>query len=85
MPPQLAEMEEGVADGRDLKEMEEEELWDMINNHRYRISQSVKPCTLIPYLRQARVLNELDEDEILNFVKFPNWSLRTSERRRGYE
>ncbi|XP_048870502.1 caspase recruitment domain-containing protein 14 isoform X2 [Brienomyrus brachyistius] len=71
-------MEEDMPDERDLKEMEEEELWDMINNHRYRISQNVKPCTLIPYLRQARVLNELDEDEILNFVKFPNWSLRTS-------
>lgn len=62
----------------DLKEMEEEELWDLINNHRHRVSLDVRPCMLIPYLRQARVLNELDEDEILNCMKFPNRSIRTS-------
>ncbi|XP_035256478.1 caspase recruitment domain-containing protein 14 [Anguilla anguilla] len=62
----------------DLKEMEEEDLWDLINNHRHRVSLDVRPCMLIPYLRQARVLNELDEDEILNCMKFPNRSMRTS-------
>ncbi|XP_061079645.1 caspase recruitment domain-containing protein 14 [Conger conger] len=71
-------MAESAAERPDLKEMEEEDLWDMINNHRHRVSLDVRPCMLIPYLRQARVLNELDEDEILNCMKFPNRSMRTS-------
>ncbi|CAN9510791.1 unnamed protein product [Ophioblennius macclurei] len=62
----------------DLKEMGEEELWEKINDNRYRISKDVRPCILIPYLRQARVLSELDEDEILSSHKLDNRSMRTS-------
>ncbi|KAL4648003.1 caspase recruitment domain-containing protein 14 isoform X1 [Arapaima gigas] len=67
-----------AARGRDLKEMDEDDLWEMINDNRHRISLGAKPGMLIPYLRQARVLNELDEDEILNCAKFPNWTMKTS-------
>lgn len=58
--------------------MEEEELWDLINDNRHRISLHVRPCILIPYLRQARVLTEMDEDEILSSHKLENRSMRTS-------
>ncbi|XP_023833297.1 caspase recruitment domain-containing protein 14 [Salvelinus sp. IW2-2015] len=62
----------------DLKEMGEEDVWELINDNRHRISLGVKPCMLIPYLRQARVLTEMDEDEILSCLKLNNSSMRTS-------
>ncbi|XP_040893017.1 caspase recruitment domain-containing protein 14 [Toxotes jaculatrix] len=65
-------------EGPDLKEMGEEELWELINDNRHRISLGVRPCILIPYLRQARVLTEMDEDEILSCHKLTNRCMRTS-------
>nr|XP_020451666.1 caspase recruitment domain-containing protein 14-like [Monopterus albus] len=62
----------------DLKEMGEEELWELINDNRHRISLGVRPCNLIPYLRQARVLSEMDEDEILSCHNLTNRCMRTS-------
>jgi hypothetical protein len=70
---------ECVIRGTDLKELDEEGLWELINDHRHRISLGVRPCMLIPYLRQARVLSELDEDEILSCHNLHNRSMRTSE------
>lgn len=64
--------------GPDLKEMGEEELWELINDNRHRISLGVRPCIVIPYLRQARVLTEMDEDEILSCHNLTNRSMRTS-------
>ncbi|XP_062852643.1 caspase recruitment domain-containing protein 14 [Trichomycterus rosablanca] len=71
-------MGEVMHEPQDFKDMEEEELWDMINDNRHAISLKVRPCLLIPYLRQARVLTDLDEDEILSCLKFTNRSMRTS-------
>lgn len=70
---------ECVPEGPDLREMGEEELWELINDNRHRISLGVRPCILIPYLRQARVLTEMDEDEILSCHNLTNRSMRTSE------
>uniref|UniRef100_A0AAQ4PZC3 Caspase recruitment domain family, member 14 n=1 Tax=Gasterosteus aculeatus aculeatus TaxID=481459 RepID=A0AAQ4PZC3_GASAC len=58
--------------------MGDEELWELINDNRHRISLGVRPCILIPYLRQARVLTEMDEDEILSCHNLTNRSMRTS-------
>ncbi|KAI3352755.1 hypothetical protein L3Q82_019333 [Scortum barcoo] len=69
---------ECVPEGPDLREMGEEELWELINDNRHRISLGVRPCILIPYLRQARVLTEMDEDEILSCHNLTNRSMRTS-------
>lgn len=69
---------EGVLVGPDLKQMGEEELWELINDNRHRISLGVRPCIVIPYLRQARVLTEMDEDEILSCHNLTNRSMRTS-------
>ena len=66
-------------EGPDLKKMGEEELWELINDNRHRISLGVRPCILIPYLRQARVLTEMDEDEIVSCHNLTNRSMRTSE------
>nr|XP_046258842.1 caspase recruitment domain-containing protein 14 isoform X2 [Scatophagus argus] len=69
---------ECIPEGPDLREMGEEELWELINDNRHRISLGVRPCILIPYLRQARVLTEMDEDEILSCHNLTNRSMRTS-------
>ncbi|XP_029998822.1 caspase recruitment domain-containing protein 14 [Sphaeramia orbicularis] len=69
---------ECVSEGRDPKEMGEEDLWDLINDNRHRISLDVRPCIVMPYLRQARVLSEVDEDEILSCHNLTNRSMRTS-------
>uniref|UniRef100_A0A3Q3WAF9 Uncharacterized protein n=1 Tax=Mola mola TaxID=94237 RepID=A0A3Q3WAF9_MOLML len=69
---------ECAPEGPNLKEMGEEELWELINDNRHRISLGVRPCILIPYLRQARVLTEMDEDEILSCHNLTNRSMRTS-------
>lgn len=54
-------------------------MWELINDNRHRISLGVRPGVLIPYLRQARVLTEMDEDEILSCHNLTNRSMRTSE------
>lgn len=70
---------ECVLEGPDPKEMSEEALWELINDNRHRISLGVRPCILIPYLRQVRVLSEVDEDEILSCHNLTNRCMRTSE------
>ncbi|XP_048054059.1 caspase recruitment domain-containing protein 14 [Megalobrama amblycephala] len=70
-------MTESVLNTPDLKDLEEEELWDLINDNRHAISIGVRPCVLIPYLRQARVLTNLDEDEIFTNPRIINRCMRT--------
>nr|XP_015211505.1 PREDICTED: caspase recruitment domain-containing protein 14 [Lepisosteus oculatus] len=60
------------------KELDEEALWELIDDNRHCVSLGVQPCLLIPYLRQARVLDELDEDEILHCLQFTNRCMKTS-------
>ncbi|KAL7890917.1 hypothetical protein AOLI_G00003930 [Acnodon oligacanthus] len=69
---------ESIEETPDLKDMDEEVLWDLINDNRHSICLGIRPCILIPYLRQVRVLTDLDEDEILTCLKFTNRSMRTS-------
>ncbi|KAM9313946.1 caspase recruitment domain-containing protein 14 [Pholidichthys leucotaenia] len=67
-----------VPEGPDPKDMGEEALWELINDNRHRICLGVRPCVLTPYLRQARVLTEMDEDEIFTCHNLTNRSMRTS-------
>ncbi|KAL1272979.1 hypothetical protein QQF64_028841 [Cirrhinus molitorella] len=71
-------MAESVLNIPDLKDLDGEELWDLINDNRHAISLGVRPCVVIPYLRQARVLTDLDEDEILTCLNFTNRGMKTS-------
>nr|XP_033817534.1 caspase recruitment domain-containing protein 14 [Geotrypetes seraphini]XP_033817535.1 caspase recruitment domain-containing protein 14 [Geotrypetes seraphini]XP_033817536.1 caspase recruitment domain-containing protein 14 [Geotrypetes seraphini]XP_033817537.1 caspase recruitment domain-containing protein 14 [Geotrypetes seraphini]XP_033817538.1 caspase recruitment domain-containing protein 14 [Geotrypetes seraphini] len=61
----------------EINELEEEELWDMIETHRCKIVHSLTPSRLTPYLRQAKVLDQLDEEEILHSLSFTNTAMRT--------
>ncbi|KAG8565061.1 hypothetical protein GDO81_012694 [Engystomops pustulosus] len=60
----------------ELMDLEEEELWEIINKHRCKIVQRLSPGRLTPYLRQAKVLDAMDEEEILHCVKFSTRAMR---------
>uniref|UniRef100_F6XA67 Caspase recruitment domain family member 14 n=1 Tax=Ornithorhynchus anatinus TaxID=9258 RepID=F6XA67_ORNAN len=59
-----------------LKALDEETLWEMLEGHRYKIVRFVSPSRLTPYLRQAKVLDQLDEEEVLHNPKFTNNAMR---------
>ncbi|XP_068932197.1 caspase recruitment domain-containing protein 14 isoform X2 [Petaurus breviceps papuanus] len=59
-----------------LTTLDEENLWEIMENHRYRIVRNVYPSRLTPYLRQAKVLDQLDEEEVLHSPKFTNNAMR---------
>ncbi|XP_075850126.1 caspase recruitment domain-containing protein 14 [Microcebus murinus] len=59
-----------------LAALDEEALWEMMESHRCRIVRSVCPSRLTPYLRQARVLGQLDEEEVLHSAQLTNSAMR---------
>ncbi|XP_066442872.1 caspase recruitment domain-containing protein 14 [Eleutherodactylus coqui] len=60
----------------DLMDLEDEELWEMIERHRCKIVQRLSPERLTPYLRQARVIDAMDEEDILHSAKFSTRAMR---------
>uniref|UniRef100_A0A3B4V3F9 CARD domain-containing protein n=1 Tax=Seriola dumerili TaxID=41447 RepID=A0A3B4V3F9_SERDU len=52
-------MENGTSD-------DVEALWEKVESKRYDLCRIISPSKLTPYLRQCKVLDEQDEDEILN-------------------
>ncbi|XP_066489696.1 caspase recruitment domain-containing protein 10 [Tiliqua scincoides] len=78
-----------------LSEAEEEEgaLWEKIESVRHQLTRSLNPAKLTPYLRQCRVIDEQDEEEVLSTYRFPCKSNRTGllmdilrgRGKRGYE
>eukprot|EP00076_Gallus_gallus_P022474 XP_015143860.1 caspase recruitment domain-containing protein 10 isoform X2 [Gallus gallus] len=78
-----------------LSEQEEEEdaLWEKIESARHQLTRSLNPAKLTPYLRQCRVIDEQDEEEVLNSCRFPCKSNQTGylmdilrrRGKRGYE
>ncbi|XP_077195682.1 caspase recruitment domain-containing protein 10 isoform X2 [Paroedura picta] len=62
-----------------LSEVEEEEssLWEKIESVRHQLTRSLNPAKLTPYLRQCRVIDEQDEEEVLSAYRFPCKSNRT--------
>lgn len=65
-----------------LSEVEEEEsiLWEKIESVRHQLTRSLNPAKLTPYLRQCRVIDEQDEEEVLSSYRFPCKSNRTGEK-----
>ncbi|XP_013361434.1 PREDICTED: caspase recruitment domain-containing protein 14 isoform X2 [Chinchilla lanigera] len=59
-----------------LTALDEDALWEMMESHRYRIVRSIHPSRLTPYLRQAKVLSQLDEEEVLHSPRFTNSAMR---------
>ncbi|KAF3700452.1 Caspase recruitment domain-containing protein 11 CARD-containing MAGUK protein 1 [Channa argus] len=55
-----------------------EALWEKVECKRYELSRTISPAKLTPYLRQCKVLDEQDEDEILNSMLLVSKANRTS-------
>lgn len=66
-----------------LTALDEDALWEMMESHRYKIVRSIHPSRLTPYLRQAKVLGQLDEEEVLHSPRFTNSAMRVGESRGG--
>ncbi|XP_055971342.1 caspase recruitment domain-containing protein 14 [Sorex fumeus] len=59
-----------------LTALDEDVLWEMLDGQRQRLVCSVSPSRLTPYLRQARVLGQLDEEEVLYSPQLTNTAMR---------
>ncbi|NWV72842.1 CAR10 protein, partial [Dasyornis broadbenti] len=72
---------------------EEDTIWEKIESARHQLTRSLNPAKLTPYLRQCRVIDEQDEEEVLNSCRFPCKSNQTGylmdilrrRGKRGYE
>ncbi|XP_066530084.1 caspase recruitment domain-containing protein 10 [Hoplias malabaricus] len=49
----------------------DEELWERVEGVRHKLTRILNPAKLTPYLRQCKVIDEEDEDEVLNSTQFP--------------
>nr|XP_030118897.3 caspase recruitment domain-containing protein 10 [Taeniopygia guttata] len=91
----LAAVENVSLQASSLSEQEEEEgsIWEKIESARHQLTRSLNPAKLTPYLRQCRVIDEQDEEEVLNSCRFPCKSNQTGylmdilrrRGKRGYE
>ena len=54
-------------------------MWEKVEGKRYELCRNISPAKLTPYLRQCKVLDEQDEDEILNSPVLASKANRTSE------
>uniref|UniRef100_A0A3P9PV91 CARD domain-containing protein n=1 Tax=Poecilia reticulata TaxID=8081 RepID=A0A3P9PV91_POERE len=48
-----------------------EELWERVEGVRHKLTRILNPAKLTPYLRQCKVIDEEDEDEVLNSTQYP--------------
>ncbi|XP_064311061.1 caspase recruitment domain-containing protein 10 isoform X2 [Phalacrocorax carbo] len=93
--PRPAALENASLQACSLSEQEEEEdtIWEKIEGARHQLTRSLNPAKLTPYLRQCRVIDEQDEEEVLNSCRFPCKSNQTGylidilrrRGKRGYE
>lgn len=64
----------GEEEGRPASPWSEErceELWDRVEGLRHKLTRLLNPAKLTPYLRQCKVMDEQDEDEVLNSTQYP--------------
>lgn len=61
--PHQGEMENG---GSENILDDEEALWENVEKNRYILCRYINPNKLTSYLRQCKVIDEQDEDEVLN-------------------
>ncbi len=53
------------------EEKKYEELWERVEGVRHKLTRILNPAKLTPYLRQCKVIDEQDEDEVLNSSQYP--------------
>ncbi|XP_069786183.1 caspase recruitment domain-containing protein 14 isoform X2 [Narcine bancroftii] len=73
----LSIMDEIASSDKEIKDLDEESLWDLIESQRHIITNNVRPCHITPFLRQCHVLGEADEEEILFAPHLKHRCMRT--------
>ncbi|CAK6446406.1 unnamed protein product [Pipistrellus nathusii] len=68
MPGAGADMDDYMETLKD----EEDALWENVECNRHMLSRYINPAKLTPYLRQCKVIDEQDEDEVLNAPMLPS-------------
>lgn len=68
---QEEEEEEAARSSPTWSEEQCEELWDRIEGVRHKLTRILNPAKFTPYLRQCKVIDEQDEDEVLNSSQYP--------------
>eukprot|EP00066_Takifugu_rubripes_P012733 XP_011601999.1 PREDICTED: caspase recruitment domain-containing protein 10 isoform X1 [Takifugu rubripes] len=64
-------LQEELRSSPDWSEERCEELWDRVEGVRHKLTRILHPAKLTPYLRQCKVIDEQDEDEVLNSTQYP--------------
>ncbi|CDQ89071.1 unnamed protein product [Oncorhynchus mykiss] len=70
----VKDYDKGQEEGRPVSPFSEEcceELWDRVEGVRHKLTRILNPAKLTPYLRQCKVIDEQDEDEVLNSIQYP--------------
>lgn len=62
-----------------------EELWERVEGVRHKLTRILNPAKLTPYLRQCKVIDEQDEDEVLNSTQYPLRISKAGERTKKSE
>ncbi|XP_038639770.1 LOW QUALITY PROTEIN: caspase recruitment domain-containing protein 11-like [Scyliorhinus canicula] len=59
------ESDSGQIPEEEEEDSEQDQLWERIESKRYALTKSINPSKLTDYLRQCKVIDEEDEDEVL--------------------
>ncbi|XP_062886872.1 caspase recruitment domain-containing protein 14 isoform X1 [Mobula hypostoma] len=70
-------MDEIASSDKEIKDLDEESIWDLIESQRHIITNNVRPCHVTPFLRQCHVIGETDEEEILFAPHLKHRCMRT--------
>ncbi|XP_059804487.1 caspase recruitment domain-containing protein 14 isoform X2 [Hypanus sabinus] len=70
-------MDETPSSDKEIKDLDEESIWDLIESQRHIITNNVRPCHVTPFLRQCHVIGETDEEEILFAPHLKHRCMRT--------
>lgn len=62
-----------------------EELWERVEGVRHKLTRILNPAKLTPYLRQCKVIDEQDEDEVLNSTQYPLRITKAGKKTRSLE
>lgn len=61
-----------------------EELWERVEGVRHKLTRILNPAKLTPYLRQCKVIDEQDEDEVLNSTQYPLRISKAGKRQKNF-
>ncbi|XP_067914346.1 caspase recruitment domain-containing protein 14 isoform X2 [Heterodontus francisci] len=70
-------MDAVASSDKEIKDLDEESIWDLIESQRHIITTKVRPCHITPFLRQCHVIGETDEEEILFAPHLKHRCMRT--------